>query len=190
MNKSAKFSLWFLRIAILVALIYDIRIVHFAGIAGGLAVLVMTFVVEWINGKTHILSNQLIVIYCAFCTLALVFGTMLMFYDLISWWDLLMHFFSGVILGFTAIKILGALHPQSIHPFLSFIFIVGFACLGGVVWEIYEFSADILLNLDTQRVLSTGVADTMADLITDFLGGVFVACLYIVQKHQATKSIS
>lgn len=51
MKKIANFSKWILRITIILALIYDISICAFSGIAGGIAVLALTFVVDFVNKK-------------------------------------------------------------------------------------------------------------------------------------------
>lgn len=97
-----------------------------------------------------------------------------------------MHFFSVVILGFTANELLCSLTVKPIHPMITAFFIIGFACMSGVIWEIFEFTVDNLLNLDTQMVAMTGVYDTMEDLITDLLGGILVAIYYAFpsKKHQ------
>ncbi|MFI3227700.1 MAG: hypothetical protein R3Y09_09870 [Clostridia bacterium] len=182
MKKIANISKWSLRGAIVLALIYDIYIGHFSGITGGTAVLLLTFVIDFVNNKKRFLSDKLITIYCMFCFFALVLGTMLLFYINISWWDVLMHVFSGIILAFTGNEILCAFQKEPINPFVQFLFVVGFACIGGVFWEIYEFFVDMLLGLDTQMVVSTGINDTMEDLIADVIGGILVGIFYIKQK--------
>ncbi|MCS4454523.1 hypothetical protein JTT01_18165 [Clostridium botulinum] len=59
-----------------------------------------------------------------------------------------------------------------------FIFILSFAALCGVVWEIYEFTIDTLFNLDMQGVEYTGVTDTMVDLIADLIGSIISYIIY------------
>ena len=79
-------------------------------------------------------------------------GNMWDFYDKIEWWDLLMHILSGIILGIIGNLMLKKNIGKNLilRRSLRFFFIVGIACIGGVVWEIYEFTIDSLFNLDTQ----------------------------------------
>jgi len=110
-------------------------------------------------------------------------GNMWDFYDKIEWWDLIMHVLSGIILGIIGNVILekntGKIKVSKVSRFL---FVVGIACIGGVVWEIYEFIIDSFFNLDTQLAKGLGITDTMWDLIMDFLGGVVIGVYYTVNK--------
>ena len=56
-----------------------------------------------------------------------------------------------------------------------FLYIISFVALCGVLWEIYEFTADTIFNLDMQGVSFTGVTDTMEDFIADLVGGIIPA---------------
>ena len=57
-------------------------------------------------------------------------------------------------------------------PLVYFSFSLSFAALGGVLWEIYEFSFDQLFGMTLQ---GGGITDTMIDLIADTLGGLSIA---------------
>lgn len=94
----------------------------------------------------------------------------------LGWWDTFMHLISGAILAFTAI----ALYERLIHrdagndisPWFVFLFTLSFAALGGVMWEIYEFSSDQFFGMTLQ---GGGNTDTMTDLIADVVGGLLIA---------------
>lgn len=94
----------------------------------------------------------------------------------LGWWDTFLHFVSGAILAFAGI----ALYERLIHrnagheisPWFVFWFTFSFATLGGVLWEIYEFSADQFFNMTLQ---GGGNKDTMVDLISDTAGGLAIA---------------
>lgn len=102
-------------------------------------------------------------------------GNIMNWYD-ISWWDTFMHFISGGLLAFIAL----GLYERFIHvngkgdipPW--FVFLIAFAipALGGVLWEIYEFTTDQVFGTTLQGV---GVTDTMTDLMGDVAGGLIVA---------------
>ncbi|MGG3468907.1 hypothetical protein ABES02_15670 [Neobacillus pocheonensis] len=94
----------------------------------------------------------------------------------LGWWDTFMHFVSGAILAFSGI----ALYERLIHrnagdeisPWFVFLFTLSFAALGGVLWEVYEFSSDQFFNMTLQ---GGGNKDTMTDLIADTVGGLAIA---------------
>lgn len=93
----------------------------------------------------------------------------------LGWWDMFMHFISGVILAFAAVALYERLVHRSagkeISPWFIFLFSFSFAALGGVLWEIYEFSSDQLFSTSLQ---GGGNFDTMTDLIADIIGGLVV----------------
>ena len=41
-----------------------------------------------------------------------------------------------------------------------------------VIWEFFEYGMDLLMAMDLQHVETTGVSDTMTDLIVAFLGSI------------------
>lgn len=91
----------------------------------------------------------------------------------ISWWDTCLHGMSGVILGCTAVALYNYFVPlNGGSSFFLFLFAFSFAALGGVMWEIFEFSMDQFMGLTTQ---SGGNTDTMMDLIADTVGGLLIA---------------
>nr|WP_242978065.1 hypothetical protein [Clostridium botulinum] len=94
----------------------------------------------------------------------------------------MLHTISGIIIGFFAIIILRKHSPNkpidNYNKIFIFIFILSFAALCGVVWEIYEFTIDTLFNLDMQGVEYTGVTDTMVDLIADLIGSIISYVIY------------
>jgi uncharacterized membrane protein YjdF len=91
------------------------------------------------------------------------------------WWDMALHFLSGLAASFGAFLFLYTLYVQSkleITPLAGafFTFCVGLAI--GAVWEIAEYTADSLLHLGSQR---GDLQDTMQDLIFDALGALFIS---------------
>lgn len=48
-----------------------------------------------------------------------------------------------------------------------------------VLWECTEFTIDKLLGTDTQKVLTTGVNDTMKDMICALLGAILYIVYYV-----------
>lgn len=119
----------------------------------------------------------IIISYLIFLFGSQYLGTILGWYRL-GWWDTFIHFISGAILAFTGIALYERLtHTKTekeVSPWFIFIFTLSFATLGGVLWEIYEFSFDVFFDMGLQ---GGGNTDTMTDLVADTLGGLIIAVL-------------
>lgn len=118
-------------------------------------------------------------IFLSFILLAGELGSVLKFYDLISWYDSFTHFLSGTLTGYIALLIIKETKCYK-NKFMNILFIMSLVLAVAACWEIFEFTADSILGNDAQRVLETGVADTMKDIICALLGGTLflIGCLY------------
>ncbi|NFH66909.1 hypothetical protein FC952_16330 [Clostridium botulinum] len=148
----------------------------------GIAAFILTFIPSLIFKIMKIRPDKrlyLSIIFFIFISLYL--GTLNNFYRY-EWWDTMLHFVSGIIIGFFAIIILKKYNPHTsmnnYNPIFVFIFVLSFAALCGVIWEIYEFTIDTLFNLDMQGVECCGVTDTMVDLIADLIGSIISYIFY------------
>ena len=59
---------------------------------------------------------------------------------------------------------------------------MGFVSLVALVWEIFEFWMDSFFQMNLQRTISSGVKDTMGDMIVALLGGFFFFLFYVKKK--------
>lgn len=128
------------------------------------------------------LPFELEVAIVGFVFVTLFLGSLRDFYELIAWWDTLLHFQSGVLLalvGFALIYLLNERRTEALalSPFFVAFFSLCFSMAGSVVWEIYEFAADQLFGFNMQR---TGLPDTMKDLILNTLGALLVSVVGFV----------
>ena len=93
----------------------------------------------------------------------------------LGWWDTFIHFISGSILAFIGTSFLNkwtySNTKNKISAWFIFLFTLSFTTLGGVIWEIYEFSFDYFFNMTLQ---GGGNKDTMTDLLADTLGGLAI----------------
>ena len=102
-------------------------------------------------------------------------------YNHIYWFDKFTHFVSGILTSFGALIILKN-NKKSI--FFNILFIISFSMLVASSWEIFEYLSSYYFNVDPQRVLETGVTDTMGDIIVAFLGSILVSlCYYFEHKN-------
>lgn len=99
------------------------------------------------------------------------------YYDDVFWWDNITHFLSSMLvsaIGFITVFLIDwyvdEIHiPPRVMPFI----IVAVGCSFGVLWELLEWSSDLILGSATQYSLD----DTMHDLLMDFLGSVTMGVL-------------
>lgn len=117
----------------------------------------------------------LIISYLIFLVASQYLGSIRGWYHL-GWWDTFLHLLSGALIAFAGI----ALYERFIHrdagkaisPWFVFLFTYAFSTLGGVLWEVYEFSSDQWFGMTLQ---GGGNKDTMIDLIADSVGGLIIA---------------
>lgn len=110
-----------------------------------------------------------------FIYLSLFLGEIRDFYTKIWWWDIFLHFISGIILGTIGFLILYFLYDQKMlkaSPFIIAVFTFSFGLALGTIWEIFEFSSDMIFGTNTQR---DSLIDTMTDLIVDSIGSLIVS---------------
>ena len=113
-----------------------------------------------------------------FIFLTLFLGSVAQFYDWIPFWDKFLHFQSGLLLGATGYVLVYILNEhKKIHLNLSpgfvSLFAVTFSISMGVVWEVFEFTSDLILGSTLWQ--GVGVTDTMLDLIADGVGALIIS---------------
>lgn len=137
------------------------------------------------------IPNFICVMYYVFLYCAIFLGEVLNFYYVIPHWDVILHFFSGAMLGALGFILVSWLNDSekihvSLSPFFIALFAFCFALSCGAVWEIYEFSFDGLLHLNMQKFITAegevlaghaALRDTMKDLIVDALAALLVAVM-------------
>ena len=131
--------------------------------------------------KIEIPSN-LITTYLIFVFMAHFLGSILDFYHIFNNYDKIMHFLSGILtayIGLYLIMLLKSYNKKNI--IFNIIFIIGFTLSIAFFWEVFEFVNDSLFGKDAQNVLTTGVDDTMWDMIVAFLGSIIISIIYIVE---------
>lgn len=135
------------------------------------------------------IPNFIYIMYYIFLYCAIFLGEVLNFYYVIPHWDIILHFFSGAMLGALGFILVNQLNDSemirvSLSPFFVALFAFCFALSCGAVWEVYEFVFDGLLGLNMQKFITasgevlTGHAalhDTMTDIIVDALSALLIA---------------
>jgi uncharacterized membrane protein YjdF len=146
----------------------------------------------------NIPSNMLI-IYALFLFCGIFLGEVRNYYFRVPHWDTILHIFSSIALGALGFSIVSLLNKSesitfSLSPGFVALFAFCFAISLGVIWEIYEFTVDYFLGLNTQKhTLESGVPligqeallDTMKDLIVNAVGALTIAIIgYVSLKYK------
>ena len=104
------------------------------------------------------------------------------------WFDNVMHFLGGAGFGFFAIWFFyysGKIFIQNLPKYFLLMAVLASAALGGVLWELYEFTLDVFVAQKGYLELSqAGVADTMSDLFFDLMGAASTALLFLFKKKK------
>lgn len=125
------------------------------------------------------IDNKLKFIYILFVFCAHFLGATVELYNKISWYDKLCHTLSGVLTSYGALLLLAVTRNCNIrNKFFSIIYMISFTLAIASLWEIFEYTANILFGGDAQKVAQTGVNDTMQDIIVAFIGSLFVCLIY------------
>ena len=138
-----------------------------------------TFMIPIAAGAVHrfILqkpSYALDTLILLFSTISYQLGACLDFYHRVPGFDKIAHFLSGTFAGILCVLLYCLLNPgkklskEHLPTLLFFVFFGSMAVAG--LWEIGEYLLSKISLRDMQNVASTGVADTMQDMIVCLAG--------------------
>ena len=146
-----------------------------------------------------VIPSKMMLLFAVFLYCAIYLGEVRAFYYNVPHWDTILHTLSGAMLGALGFSVINFLNktdrvPMNLSPLFVVVFAFCFALALGVVWEIYEFTADALLHTNMQKfALESGeplvgrdaLMDTMKDLIVDTLGALAMSIIgYISLKYK------
>ena len=116
-------------------------------------------------------------IYIIFIFMAHFLGVICDLYTKIYWFDKFVHFLSGIVSSLVAIYILVKFKKNK-NIFFDILYIIAITLMIASLWEVFEYLASYYFNVDPQKVLLTGVNDTMGDIIVALLGSILVSISY------------
>ena len=146
------------------------------GVASGIGLPFLPLVIEKLFKTKMPFRIQLL--YYIFLFVALDLGICLDWYKTVSLYDKIVHLGSGTlsaIVGYYAIVYFKALKTPK---FFRGLVIVSICMLIAVAWEFFEFFCDKCLGQKMQQLVSTGVDDTMFDILSAFIGAIIGAVLF------------
>ena len=118
------------------------------------------------------------VVFDGFVLAAVSFASLFGGYELIPYWDKILHFLSGFLFAVLGTAVYFANKPgNALDPadaFNAALYTWMFAMMSAVLWEIWEYLVSFS-GADPQQVALTGVGDTMGDVIVCTIGGLITA---------------
>lgn len=117
-----------------------------------------------------------------FSTLAYGIGIVLTGYHQLPYYDKFIHLLSGVVFtwlgSFVCCRLTPAQKAACFDEPLNRCFSFCFSLAVAGIWEILEYLTNLLFKNDPQNVLTTGINDTMQDMIMCLLGTVVTILLF------------
>ncbi len=125
------------------------------------------------------------VLIILFIFASLFLGEVQSFYQRVWWWDIVLHFNSGLLLGVLGFLLVYVLNENErvevyLRPGFVALFAFLFAVAVGAFWELFEFAMDQLFGSQMQKPMlndPSGLMDTMWDLAVDTLGALLISLL-------------
>ena len=134
--------------------------------------------------KGYIIAYYMIL---GFIFISMYLGNIWSFYSIL-YYDKFLHLSSGFltsIIGYILfLELFNEKVRKGIKPNVSAIFVSIFSIAAAALWEIWEFTTDLLFGLDSQ---AGGLIDTMLDIISGTLVGIITALL--IYRHYKGKNI-
>lgn len=182
-----------LRIIIVILILVKIINLEFEDIG----MLVLTFILTFYNWFLKKVFKINLNIYSRILLSLLIFlaqclGTTLNFYDLYDNWDLIVHFIFGIVMFIVGYDIFSNLDKRycdiKLNKKIKIIFSILFALSVGSIWEMYEYSVDGILNLDTQRtgelIGRMAIKGTMTDLFSPTIGTLLTVIMFLIANKK------
>lgn len=118
-------------------------------------------------------------IYSIFIFFGHFLGSIVGLYGKIYCYDTIIHTLFGFLFSFFALEfIIRQKIFNSKKVIINGIIILSIISLLAGLWETFEFTCDNIFNKDAQRVLLTGVNDTMKDMIVAYIGSLIFIFMY------------
>lgn len=118
------------------------------------------------------------VVFDGFVLAAVSFASLFGGYELIPYWDKILHFLSGFLFAVLGTAVYFSQKPGHLldpaDAFNASLYTWMFAMMSAVLWEIWEYFVSFS-GADPQQVALTGVGDTMGDIIVCTVGGLITA---------------
>lgn len=161
--------------------LYRISLGKYGRITTDLAVFLVLVIPFVLKKMKLVLTDKEKFIFYSYIFIAQFLGCVVNLFKVISWFDTLSHFLAGVFFFLVGLKLLHLFKQYDYKKVLfNLVFIFGIVFMSAGVWEIFEYTLDIVSGSDLQHNIDTGVVDTMIDMIACFGGGIVTSIFYVL----------
>ena len=133
-----------------------------------------------------------VISYQIFLILSLLIGSLWQVYKLWTPFDKVVHLGGGILIAVLAYVLFKESKHNKVSLFWLFMLTFSVAMMCGGVWEIWEFTTDILFHNDAQitedLIGRMAIMDTMYDIICDFVGGLVGATIAVILEWKKRKT--
>lgn len=128
------------------------------------------------------------IIYTLFIFFSYFLGSVCKLYYYLAFYDKLIHFVSGIVSCIFGIYILVLFKKyEKKDMFFNIIFCVFFTFAVAGFWEIFEYTSDLIFKNDVQKYITTGLNDTMQDIIYAFGASLVFTLFWILEEKNKIK---
>lgn len=125
--------------------------------------------------------------YILFIIFGQLFGCAFYMMQEVKYYDKALHFLSGILTNTLGLLLLENSNLKNRTTLTDIIFILALSLAIAASWEIFEYTSDHFLNGDTQNVLTTGINDTMQDIIAATISTSIFVIIYSIIKKKTKK---
>lgn len=156
-NNKLKFFVYFLlRFLIILCLIRQLFLDDYENVCLCILSLILLFLPFIIEHRLKIdMPNAVEIIIMVFVFAAEILGEINNFYEIIPFWDTILHTLNGFLMaaiGFSLFDILNKkLNSIYLSPIFLCLFSFCFSMTIGVIWEFFEYGMDKMVNFDMQK---------------------------------------
>nr|WP_326186205.1 hypothetical protein [uncultured Oscillibacter sp.] len=156
-HKSSFIVFYILRILVIVTLVRQIMLQNFEGAFFCVLSILLLYMPSWLQVKLRIeLPPPLEITILCFIFAAEILGEVNAFYVVVPNWDTMLHTINGFLaaaVGFSMVLLLNDDERLTfdLSPFFLALVAFCFSMTIGVLWEFFEFSADMLFHTDMQK---------------------------------------
>lgn len=127
-----------------------------------------------------------------FCYVAMMIGNLWGGYGIVGF-DKFLHTASGILITTGMMMIYAALRKKIRYSKeelpIVVLFINGLNMMVAFLWECFEFAVLVFLNIDAINHFTSGVYDTMTDMIVCFIGGILTTVILLRRFVKGKKSL-
>ncbi|MBR5408459.1 DUF2238 domain-containing protein [Candidatus Saccharibacteria bacterium] len=160
---------------------------NFTKIWSYLATIALPFVMDFLRIFGLKISNRLEIAYLLFLIPAMVLGIDFNVYSIVYPFDKIVHCASGLLAAFCAREIIDQTSQKSGELWFKALFSICFVAFTAAAWECFEFACDQIAGQHMQELITTGLDDTMWDIIVALIGGVVGTVLAFPVKRRVQK---